>query len=272
MKNRKELEFVLLRYVPHAIRERYVDFGLILREKNQEAGFIEARFAPSWRDVLHLDPGADIPLLEGLEREIKAQLPLLRDHEVFLRWFEDSHSNVIRLSGRRSCWAEDPQKELDVLAAIYLSETPVISATVERKESGRRVILNQMQAQFERVGVWELLIRGVRIADYTRAEDSFKFDFGYHLGDKFKLFHGVSLKASVNAAIEVTSKYKTLSETKSDKKSFDPLLTVIVDDDLNRNEERVSYTLNAMTGDGIQVAELREMPRIAEEARLELGV
>ena len=272
MTNRRQLEFFLLRYVPHAIRERYVDFGLILKEKGNEGGFVSVRFAPNWRGVLHLDPQADIEVLEALEREITGQLSNLRDREVLLRWIEDSYSNVIQLSAKRTCLAEDPEKEVELLASIYLNEPSPVTSVAARKQSGRQQILNGMQGEFERAGVWGVLTHGVPVADYTRQDDSFKFDFGYRLENKLKLFHGVSLKASVNAAIEMTSKYRRLAETKNDKKKFEPMLTAIVEDDLNRAEERVSYTLNVMSSEGIRVAELREMPGIAEGVRLELRV
>lgn len=271
MENRKQLEFFLLRYVPHAIRERYVDFGLILREQNNENGFVSVRFAPNWREVLHLDPGADVEVLEALQREIRVQLSNLRDREVLLRWLEDSYSNTIQLSARRTCMAKDPEKELELLASIYLSESPAVSGVRLRKESGRRKILNVMQTEFERVGVWDLLIHGIAVADYTRTDDSFKFDFGYEIGGKLKMFHAVSLKTSVNAAIEAASKYKKVSPLIVERKGLSPSLTAIVENDVNRAEERVAYTLGAMSAEQIQIAAVAEMPGIAERVRVELS-
>jgi len=270
MKNRKQLEFVLLRYVPHALRNRYVDFGVLLREIGNESGYVGVQFAPNWREVERLDPRADIPVLEAFEREIAGQVSSFREQDVLVRWLEDGHSNLVQLSPRTVCWAEDPEKEIETLVSLYLSEGPDLGETPKQRESGRRQILTGMQSHFERVGIWELLIHGVRIADFTRSDDSFRFDFGYRLGKALKLFHGVSLQRSVNAAIEVASKFQTLSRTKNENKTFDPMLTVVVDDDLDRHEERVMYTLNAMSADGIQITELREMGTIAEAARSDL--
>ncbi|MGO9086556.1 MAG: DUF3037 domain-containing protein [Candidatus Sulfotelmatobacter sp.] len=269
MAEKRQLEFFLLRYVPHAIRERYVDFGLILREPGNEKGFVSARFAPNWREVLRLDAGADVEILEALQREIKAQLSNVHDQEVLLRWLEDSYSNTIQLSARRTCLAEDPEQELEVLASIYLSESPAVASVRLRKESGRRQILNVMQTEFERVGVWDLLIHGIPVAKYTRPDDAFKFDFGYRAGGKLKLFHAVSLKASVNAAIEVASKYRKMSTLMAEKEKVSSALTAVIDDG-DREDERVSYTLSAMGKEGIQIGAAAEMPGIAEAVRREL--
>jgi len=70
MTEKRKFEFYLLRYVPHAIRQRYVDFGLILTEKGSGGGFVGVRFAPTWRGIRELDPQADVEVLEALEREI----------------------------------------------------------------------------------------------------------------------------------------------------------------------------------------------------------
>lgn len=264
MANAKHFEYLLLRYVPHAIREQYVDFGLMLIEMENENGYVGVRFAPNWRGVLHLDPHADVEILEAFEREIRGQLANLRDREVLLHWLEDSHSNLIQVSARRSCKAQNPDEELESLTSIYLDERQIKAG--ERREGARQLLVSGMQREFERAGIWDLLIHGVSAAEYTRADDTYKFDCGYVLGDQLKLFHGVSLRRSVNTAIEVTSKYKKVVE----KRRNETLLTAVVENDLDRDEERISYTLSAMKADGIRIAELREMPGIADAARLEL--
>lgn len=271
MTERRKFEFLLLRYVPNAVRERYVDFGVVLLEKGNETRPAMVRFAPHWKAVLKLDPQADVNVLEALEREITAQLASLGDREVLLRWLEDSYSNVIQVSARRPCLGSDPEQEIEILAKMYLSE-PEVLAKVERKETGRRQILNVMQTEFERVGVWGLLIHGVPVAQYTRPDDEYKFDFGYRLGNELKIFHAVSLKGTVDRAIEVASKYSTYSKTTKVRADFVPLLTTIIEDNLHRSEERVSYTLEAMGREGIQIAELQQMPQIAKQARNDLGV
>ena len=271
MAEKRRFEFFLLRYVPHAVRQRFVDFGLILKEAGDGEGFFGVRFARGWRGVQSLDPYADVDVLEALEREITGQLSTLKDRQVFLRWLEDTHSNAIQLSPVQACLVDDPVKEIELLASAYLTE-PELVPSVERKESGRRVILSKMQSDFEREGIWDLLIRGIPVNEYTRADDSFKFDFGYRVGDTLKLFHAVSLRASVNTAIEVASRYKKVAPLMADRRKVSSLLTAVIEDDLDRGEERISYTLGAMGREGIRIAAVAEMPGIAEVARRELRV
>lgn len=271
MAERRRFEFFLLRYVPHAVRQRFVDFGLILKEVGDGDGFFGVRFARGWRGVQSLDPHADVEVLEALEREITGQLSSLKDREVLLRWLEDSHSNAIQLSPVQACLVDDPVKEIELLTSVYLNEPELVPST-ERKESGRRVILHKMQSEFERVGVWDVLQHGIPVNEYTRTDDSFKFDFGYRVGDTLKIFHAVSLRASVNAAIEVASRHKKVAPLMAEKQRVSSLLTAVIEDDLDRGEERISYTLGAMIGEGIRVAVVAEMPMIAEVARRELRV
>jgi len=271
MAEKRRFEFFLLRYVPHAVRQRFVDFGLILREAGDGDRFVGVRFARGWRGVRSLDPHADVDVLEALEREIAGQLSSLKDRDVLLRWLEDTHSNAVQLSPAQACLVDDPVKEIELLASVYLSE-PELVPSIERKESGRRVILNKMQSEFERVGILDLLIRGIPVNEYTRTDDSFKFDFGYRVGDTLKLFHAVSLRASVNTAIELASRYRKIAPLMADRQKMNSSLTAVIEDDLDRGEERTSYTLGAMGKEGIRIAAVGEMPRIAEVARRELRV
>jgi hypothetical protein len=90
----RKFEFFLFRYVPDAIREEFVNFGLILTEKNPEdVGFAGTRFANDWRRILCLDPQADVEALERLQEDIQGQFSVLKDRLVLLRWLEESASN-----------------------------------------------------------------------------------------------------------------------------------------------------------------------------------
>ena len=49
-----------------------------------------------------------------------------------------------------------------------------------------------------------------------------------------------------------------------------PLLTAVIDDDLDRTQDEVQFALGALEEEKIQVAAVAEMPLMAERARLEL--
>ena len=69
MKKRRQCEFFLLRYVPDAVKDEFVNVGVVLVESG--GGWADVRFTHDWKRVRCLDPDADVEMLEGLEREIK---------------------------------------------------------------------------------------------------------------------------------------------------------------------------------------------------------
>src|SRR5438105_355245 len=61
---------ILLRYVPDAVKNEAVNFGVMLIGQD---GFADVRFTRDWARVRCLDPNADIELPSGLEADHRAQ-------------------------------------------------------------------------------------------------------------------------------------------------------------------------------------------------------
>src|ERR1700680_2215530 len=102
MADRRQLEFFLVRYVPDAVKEEFVNIGVVMVEAGANgSGFADVRFTRDWRRVRCLDPQADVEMLESLEREIRGQLATTQDRAVLLRRLEDSFSGVIQLSAAK---------------------------------------------------------------------------------------------------------------------------------------------------------------------------
>src|SRR5579863_3908916 len=183
MAAKRQLEFFLLRYVPDAVKDEFVNIGLVMVEPGANgSGFADVRFTRDWRRVRCLDPQADVEMLGALEREIRGQLG--GDRATLLRRLEDSFSNVIQISQTKGCVAEDPAREIEAIARMYLEAARV---GAEREVGGRQRILNAMREAWQRAGV-EKLLTPVPVAAYTKAGDPFKFDFGYRVEGKLKLF------------------------------------------------------------------------------------
>jgi len=271
MVEKRKFEFYLLRYVPHAVRERFVEFGLIVREETGD-GFAGVRFADSWRDLKNLDPTADIDFLESLKREIEGQFNILQDREVLMRWLEDSYSNAVQLTRGKTYETTDQEGEIEILTSLYLKELPIPQGAQSTELSGRQGILKEMRSKFEQFGVWSLLIHGVPAADYTKAGDPFKFDFGYQAKDhtKLNLFHAVSLKANVNAGIGLAARYPEIASAMKSKKQVESVLTAVVDDGLQLTESEIGFAIGMMKDHGLKVRPVAEMAAIADEARQEL--
>lgn len=266
MADLRQLEFFLLRYVPNAVKEDSVDVGLVMLESGGK-GFADVRFTRDWRRVRCLDPQADVEVLEALERDIRGQLVEARDREVLLRKLNDSFSNLIQVSPTKGCLAEEPAKEMEMLARLYF-EVP--KGVRRMGSSERQRILRSMRGAFEEAGVWTSLMKEIPAAPFTKPGDPFKFDFGYRVGAEIKLFHAVSLKASVEQAIMLAARYPKIARGITQTIQANPSLTVVVDDDLDRTQSEVQFALDALEEERIRVAAVAEMPPIAERARVEL--
>jgi hypothetical protein len=128
----KQCEVYLLRYVPDAVKDEFVNLGVVLLETGEGDGlFTDVRFTRDWRRVRCLDPEADVELLESFEEEIRRMLqsraaevinyrgPMSR-REWLLRLLEDGLSNTLQITPAKAVLTESPQKELGELAQMYL--------------------------------------------------------------------------------------------------------------------------------------------------------
>jgi hypothetical protein len=162
----KNFEFFLLRYVPDAIKDEFVNIGVVVLEPDANGqGFADVRFTQDWRRVRCLDPQADVEMLQALETDVRRQLTNAQGRTAIMQRLEDSFSNLIQLSLAKAVLAEDPVKELGTLASLYL-ETSLPAA--KRAVSGRQAILGRMTEAFETAGILKLMLHNIAIAPYTR--------------------------------------------------------------------------------------------------------
>jgi len=84
------------------------------------------------------------------------------------------------------------------------------------------------------------------------------------------LFHAVSLKAGVDAAVLLAARYPRIVPVMSKVAGAAPALTAVIDDDLDLGQESVQFALSMMEEEKIRIAVVAEMPMIAEVARREL--
>jgi hypothetical protein len=281
MTEKRKLEFFVLRYVPDAVKEEFVNIGLVMFEPGANGpGFAEVRFTRDWRRVRCLDPQVDVGLLLALQKDIRAQLAEVRDRETLIRRLQDSFSNLVQLSGVKGCMSANPAAELALLTRYYLKRR--VAAKGEplelepepepRHGVGRHFILGEMQESFERAGVWKLLMKRIPVFPYTHPKDPFKFDFGYRVGGEIKLFHAVSLSTKVDAAVLLAARFQKIAPKMAQMTSAASILTAVVEHGLDRSKDEVGFALEMMEESRIRVAETSEMAGIAEEARVDLRV
>jgi DUF3037 family protein len=267
MADKRQLEFFLLRYMPDAVKEEFVNIGLVMIEPAANGGFADVRFAKDWRRLRCLDPDADLDILESLEREIRRQLPSLTDREALFKRLQDSFSNLIQISPLKACLSEQPAVELGVLSTMYL-DTP--SRPGRSVVSGRQEIVRVMRDSFEQAGILQLLVQEFAVEKYTRPGDPLKIDFAYSVNERFNMLHAVSLKANVEQAVTLAYRFPKIEEGLLRMDKAKATLTAVLDDGLDLGEQDVAFALGVLEENRVQVAFASEMPRIAETARLEL--
>src|SRR5271165_6593793 len=276
----KQCEFYLLRYVPDAVKDEFVNLGVVLLETGAgDNVFTDVRFTRDWRRVRCLDPDADVELLESFEGEIRRMLqsraaevinyraPMSR-REWLLKLLEDSLSNTLQITTAKAVLTESPQEELGKLAQTYLES----EARARRAQSGRRVILHAMREAFEQSGVWGLGRRDIALAKYGSKGDPLKIDFGYRPNGVIKMFQALSLETDVDAAKVLAFSYPALREGLRQAEGAGSELMAVVEDGLNRDDDAIGFALATLAASEIRVAAVSEMPGIAERARVELRV
>jgi hypothetical protein len=268
MAKRKQLEFFLLRYVPDAVKGEFVNIGVVMLEPGIAGGFADVRLTTDWRRARCLDPQVDVEMLESLAGEIRKDLGNAENQAALLKRMQDSYSNLIQLSPTIGCEAENPAVELEATASLYLKSERAVG---ERESKGRRKIFETMRDSFERAGVLAFVLP-VPAAPYTRSGDPFRFDFGYRHESVLKLFHAVSLKNSVDSALTLAARYPRIVPGITKVVGDLPVLTAVVDDDLDRKRDDVQFALGMMEEERIRIAVAAEMPLIADVARVELRV
>ncbi|HYX70992.1 MAG TPA: DUF3037 domain-containing protein [Terriglobales bacterium] len=266
MAERRQLEFFLLRYVPDAVKDEFVNLGVVLLERNG-GGFAGVRFTRDWSRVRCLDPAADLEVLAALEGEVRTRLAETKDRDAFLRRIQESFSGSIQLSPTRACLAEEPQAELESLAAMYLEST---RRAGKRAAAGRQAILGRMRDAFEQAGAWALMQKKIEVAKYTHKGDPLKLDCGYKPNGVIKLFHAVSLAADVDSAKVLAFSYPQISDGILRVEKVKSELTAVVEDKLDRNDEAIAFALETLERSRITVAAQSELPQLAEAARREL--
>jgi len=269
MAEKRKLEFFLLRYVPDAVKGEFVNFGLVtFADGENGAELADVRFTRDRGRMLCLDPQADLELLDALQKELRQEIGQIRDQAALLRRIKDSFSNVVQLSPVLPALTEqEALKEIEDVARIFL-DVPKVKRIHE--PAGRRKILETMRDEFDKAGVLPL-VNAVPVEPYTKPGDPFEFDFGYRVRSEIKLFHAVSMRASVDAAVMLAARYPKIAPVMEKVAGAIPLLTAVVEAELDRARAEVGFALEMMEESRIRVAKTTEMPSIAETSRGELG-
>ena len=293
MHARRQCEFYLLRYVPDPVRNEFVHIGVLLREAGGAAegggpdrgagrgpGRMALKFTADWRRVRCLDPEVDMGMLEGLESELRRRF-LTEPAGNLMHVLEDSFSNCVQITRGKAYLAESIETGVEELMRLYVE--PQKRERVSRL-SGRASIQAQMRTEFERAGVWDLLRKRIRAAEYTRAGDPLRIDAGYRAADSVRMFQAVSLEgsAAAGAGIEMAKGLAfsmpalVAGVGRVDGARLE--LTAIVEPvrrDLEIEEEELEayrFAVETMEEHSIRVLTTADLGRVAETARREMAL
>jgi len=163
--------------------------------------------------------------------------------------------------------ALSPLAELDLLEQRYL----VSLGRVRKEVGGRQAILREMQRHFEKQGVWDLMLKKIPVAKYGAPGDPMRIDCGYRPNGVVKMFHAVSMsKGERDQGRLLMLRWPKLRAGIMEKEKAQTELTAVVETDLPEADVELESVMTDLLSNDIQVRKLIEMPKVAEQARVEL--
>lgn len=261
---KQNCKFFLLRYVPDAVKDEFINIGLVFQPPGAPP---ELRFTRDWSRVECLNPDADLELLKAFCDEMTRDSKE-KSRELLLKRIEESFSNSLQASEYKACVTTAPAQEADHLARIYLETAQ--RRPVSEKRAGQ-TILQKMRSAFEEAGAWRLMRKDIAVSDYGVAGDPLEIDCGYAVNSTIKMFHSTPLRSSVNAAKVIAFSYPALAAGIREKERANALLTAIVEDSLDENEQ-IRFALHTLERHGIQVATVSNLSDLAKTAARDLEI
>jgi hypothetical protein len=280
---RIQCEFFLVRYVPDAVKNEFVNIGVVLREAGRPET-ARVRFTKDWARVRCVDPEADTGMLEALEYEVRERLSSgAAETALMMKALEDSFSNMLQITEPKACLADSIPAEMEQLSRLYIDSRKQRDA---RRASGRQAISTSIRRQFEAVGVWNVMRKRIQAAMYTQPGDPLRIDCGYRPNGVIRMFHAVSLEGDLEAAKVLAFGAPQIAQGVRRVENATLELTAIVEPLrglLGKNSEEILATgaeedrveqyrfgVETMERNQIRVMTVADLPRIAERAREEL--
>jgi hypothetical protein len=280
---RIQCEFFLVRYVPDAVKNEFVNIGVVLRESGRPET-AHVRFTRDWARVRCVDPEADTGMLEALEYEVRERLSSgVTETALMMKALEETFSNMLQITEPKACLADSIPAEMEQLSRMYIESRKQRDV---RRAKGRQAISTSIRRQFEAVGVWNVMRKRIQAAMYTQSGDPLRIDCGYRPNGVIRMFHAVSLEGDLEAAKVLAFSAPQIAEGVRRVEYASLELTAIVEPLrglLGKNSEEILTTgaeadrveqyrfgVETMERNQIRVMTVTDLPRIAERSREEL--
>jgi hypothetical protein len=265
----KSCAYYLVRYVPHAEREEFLNIGLLLHSAEEQ--FLDCLITRDLRRVKRFHPQADLEFLRDLQSYFEQQIQEHEDNlQGFLRGMEQSLSHVIQLAPERPVLATEPQEQLQ-----QLFERLVDKRRADFPPADTRMRIKQRLVE---------ALRRAHMFDHSRFEkripaeplthpgDPFHFDFGYRPplaagkpNGHLKLVHALSLHRDFELA-------SVLSLTMGYVRSKQPAeLTAIIEGLPARADKTAAHSARILRDAQITVRPLSEVDAFATSIEDELS-
>jgi hypothetical protein len=208
----KHCIFYILRYVPNlSTPQQFTNLGVFLY--CPQARFLDCAFTNDFRDVLRLDPQANLEFLGELQLHFEQEIS---ENELRLVAYINeigSYSNLIQISDPEVTEADNLEAKLSELFKSYVHP----EGGAPRRIDTRMRIKQHLVAAFERHGLIDhkAFMKDVPAAQWTHAGDGFTFDFGYtavHAARELRLIHALSLVRDNELAETLRSKFQVVVE------------------------------------------------------------
>jgi hypothetical protein len=280
MNERLQCEFFLVRYVPDAVKNEFVNIGVVLREAGRPET-ARVQFTRDWSRVRCVDPEADTGMLEALENEVRERLTTgATETASMMKALDESFSNMLQITEPKACLAESMPAEMEQLSRMYVETRKLREA---RRQSGRAAIASGMRKQFEAAGVWNVMRKRIAASMYTQPGDPLRIDCGYRPNGVIRMFHAVSLEGDLEAAkVLAFSAPQMIAGVERVEKAMleltaivEPLRGAVGELSGGGEQDRIDqyrFGVETMERSSIRVMTVGDLPRIAERAREELRV
>ncbi len=269
MANRRQFELLLVRLVPHALRDDFITVGVVLVEAASaggESAFADVRFTRDWKRVECFAPEIEVEMLERLEAEVRGRLKDVRRREDLLQLLDSQFGTLFDVGPAKAVVADDPAAEMRVLEEIYLARGRAGLNAPHERRLGRMGIVSRMRDAFAEAGVLDLLQRDIEMKEFTGENDPFRVDFGFRVGKSLQMFQGLALNLSRDPAVTLAYRFAKIQEGMR-ARDEEALMTAIVSGEAVRARSEVASGLAMLRASEIEVRSVAEMGEIAERVR-----
>ena len=264
----KSCSYYLVRYVPHAEREEFLNTGLLLHSAGEQ--FLDCLFTRDLRRVKRFHPQADLEFLRDLQGYFEQQIQQHEDNlQGFLDGMQQSLSHLIQLAPERPVLAAEPRTQLQELFERLVGKRQADFPAADTRMRIKQGLVEALRRA--RVFNEKRFEKRIPAEPLTHPGDPFHFDFGYRPlmaagkpNGHLKLIHALSLRRDHELA-------SVLSLTMGYVRSKQPAeLTAIIEGWPARGDKTAGHSYRILKDAEIAMWPLVEVDAFAKSIRNEL--